>query len=93
MIQFTARRMSSSGTGHEHIDQLKWVNPASQEIGTSDVRPTLVTWVRANPGQSFVQDSSSGVKAYVGVVEGPPPYLRTYADGVWTNNLLSLPTF
>jgi hypothetical protein len=31
--------------------------------------------------------------AQVGVVNGTPPYLRTYADGVWTNNLLSLPRF
>jgi hypothetical protein len=29
----------------------------------------------------------------VGVVRPPvgPPYLRTHADGVWTNNLLALP--
>jgi len=31
--------------------------------------------------------------AQVGVVDADPRYLRTYADGVWTNNLLSLPRF
>jgi len=31
--------------------------------------------------------------AQVGVVHADPPYLRTYADRVWTNNLLSLPRF
>lgn len=31
--------------------------------------------------------------ARVGVVNAIPPYLRTYADGKWTNNLLSLPRF
>lgn len=31
--------------------------------------------------------------AQVGVVRATPPYLRTYADGNWTNNLLSLPHF
>jgi hypothetical protein len=31
----------------------------------------------------------------VGVVkpQGGQPYLRTHADGKWTNNLLNLPTF
>lgn len=28
----------------------------------------------------------------IGIVEGPNgPYLRTYADGLWNDNLLSLP--
>lgn len=31
--------------------------------------------------------------AQVGVVRASPPYLRTHADGNWTNNLLSLPRF
>jgi hypothetical protein len=29
----------------------------------------------------------------VGVVEATPPYIRTHADGVWTDNLLSLPRY
>lgn len=36
---------------------------------------------------------SGNPDAKVGVVKGTPPYLRTYADGTWTNNLLSLPRF
>ena len=33
-----------------------------------------------------------GNRGDIGVVEGPNgPYLRTYADGKWNDNLLSLP--
>jgi hypothetical protein len=27
------------------------------------------------------------------VVDSSPPYLRTYADGKWTDNLLALPKY
>ena len=34
----------------------------------------------------------SGNRGDIGVVDGPNgPYLRTYADGQWNDNLLSLP--
>jgi hypothetical protein len=34
----------------------------------------------------------SGRRAEIGVVNAPSgPYLRTYADGVWNDNLLALP--
>jgi hypothetical protein len=34
----------------------------------------------------------NGNRGDIGVVEGPHgPYLRTYADGKWNDNLLSLP--
>ena len=34
----------------------------------------------------------SGNRGAIGVVNGPNgPYLRTYADGKWNDNLLSLP--
>lgn len=40
---------------------------------------TFYTWVDGNRGD-------------IGVVDGPNgPYVRTYADGKWNDNLLSLP--
>lgn len=41
----------------------------------------------------FVVDQATGKRADVGVIRPTTgtPYLRTYADGVWTDNLLSLP--
>ena len=43
-------------------------------------------------GDHPVIDPRTGKRADVGVVRqnGRPPYLRTYADGVWNDNLLSL---
>lgn len=41
----------------------------------------------------FVMDPRTGRRADVAVyrVTGKYPFLRTHADGVWTDNLLSLP--
>ena len=34
----------------------------------------------------------NGHKAYIGVINGPNgPYLRTYANSAWNDNLLALP--
>lgn len=52
--------------------------------------------------QQAVEWVNEGHKLYVAGDEGPvsvhvvkadPPYLRTAADGSWTNNLVSLPRF
>jgi hypothetical protein len=42
---------------------------------------------------TFYVQAPSGKRADVAVVReaGQRPYLRTYADGLWTDNLLSLP--
>jgi hypothetical protein len=41
----------------------------------------------------FVWNPQSGKTAYVGVIreKGKAPFLRTYADNAWNDNLLSLP--
>jgi len=44
-----------------------------------------------NKGNSVYVQAGPDVR--VGVVDATPPYLRTYADGNWNNNLLSLPRF
>ncbi|MFE3002376.1 DUF3892 domain-containing protein [Nocardia sp. NPDC059246] len=90
-IRITAIHLEGGYT-HEHITQLKWEEQGKAKRGT-DSRAKVVAWVE------------SGVKAYVygspaprvevGVVNpsSRPKYLRTHADGVWTNNLLNLPKF
>ncbi|MCU1531626.1 MAG: hypothetical protein JWO49_1197 [Arthrobacter sp.] len=52
-----------------------------------------VEWIDVKKGTAYV--GSGPHKAYVGVVtpEGRSPYLRSYADKEWNNNLLSLPHF
>ncbi|MCB0124903.1 MAG: DUF3892 domain-containing protein [Caldilineaceae bacterium] len=55
-------------------------------------------WTRQDVIRS-IQDKSNtfytlvnGNRGDIGVVNGPNgPYLRTYADGAWNDNLLSLP--
>lgn len=51
----------------------------------------MVEFIKNKNGIVKVKDGSSDVD--VGVVEASPPYIRTYADGKWTNNLLALPRF
>jgi len=52
----------------------------------------MVAWIEDKDGKAYVDDGR-GHRVSVGVVEPShePKYLRTYADGVWTDNLLSLP--
>lgn len=79
-----------NGTKHEHIAEVKWENRDSGEVGQS-TRSTMVDWIKNKSGDARVANGASYVK--VGVVDVTPPYIRTYADGVWTDNLLSLPTY
>ena len=72
---------------HEHItyiggDGWKWD------------RDKVIQSIEAKTNTFYVLDPISGKRAYVGVVrptDGRAPFLQTYADGKWNNNLLSLP--
>jgi hypothetical protein len=37
--------------------------------------------------------TAPGHDVNVGVVNATPPYIKTYADEVWTDNLLALPRY
>jgi len=88
-VQVTCITLSSTGRKHEHITH----------IGSSDGRwkwtvAQVVASIDEKSNTFFVLDSKSGKRANVGVVResGKVPYIRTYADGIWTDNLLSLPS-
>lgn len=51
----------------------------------------MVEWIEQKGGDARVQGNPRD--AQVGVVDATPKYLRTHADGQWTNNLLSLPRY
>ena len=55
-------------------------------------RSEMVAWIEDKDGKAYVDDDR-GHRVPVAVVKpsSGPKYLRTYADGVWTDNLLSLP--
>jgi uncharacterized protein DUF3892 len=89
-IRMTAIRLSG-GQGHEHIVRLWWTDPADGDSGDNS-RAEIVAWIEGKNGKAYVEDAR-GNRADVGVVtpQVGAKYLRTYADGRWTNNLLALP--
>jgi hypothetical protein len=89
MVYITARHMVG-GQRHEHIADVRWNNPADGTTGES-TRENMIDWIKNKAGNAFVSDGVRQVA--VGVVDATPPYIRTYADGVWTDNLLALPTY
>lgn len=72
---------------HEHITHLG--NPAA---GWKWTREQVMASIEAGANTFFVLDPYNGKRSNVGVVRPVrgTPYLRTYADGDWNNNLLSL---
>jgi hypothetical protein len=89
-IRITAIRQTG-GSGHEHISRLWWTNPASGKTGDNS-RAEIVAWIENENGKAYVDDGL-GNRADVLVVTPRygDKYLRTYADGKWTDNLLALP--
>ena len=88
MIEITAVRMS--GGRHEHITDLRWRNPTDGEVGVS-TRTEMVHFLAQQNGQAYVKDGIGAVEVHV--VQANPPYVQTYRDGRWTDNLLALPRF
>ncbi len=90
MIYITAVHMSTAGSGHEHIVDVRWQNPSDNTTGQS-TRQQIVDWIRDQRGDARVSDGRNEAK--VGVVDATPPFIRTYADGKWTDNLPALPRY
>lgn len=90
-IEITHIRLSG-GNGHEHIVSYQWRNPSDGNAGASD-KPTMVAWVDLPENHAYVGSGASRSEAGVVRPQYGHPYLRTYADGQWNNNLLSLPRF
>jgi hypothetical protein len=90
MVYITAIHLSG-GVHHEHVASVRWKNPATGETGQS-TREAMVEWISDKGGDARVRDSA-GHDVRVGVVNADAPYIRTYADDVWTDNLLALPQY
>jgi hypothetical protein len=82
-VQVTCINKQPRNNTHEGITHLggatwKWT------------RQQVVDSINANTNTFYTL--VNGKRADVGVVKGPNgPYVRTYADGVWNDNLLALP--
>ena len=86
-VQVTCITKPHPQSPHEHITHLG--NPAANWKWTRD---QVIGSIDAKTNTFFVIDPSNSKRSDVVVVRpvGAHPYLRTYADGDWNNNLLSL---
>lgn len=73
--------------GHSHITAVGLAGVAG--LWTVD---QVVTAIDGKLHSFYVVSPTTGKTANVGVVREPGrrPYIRTYADGIWNDNLLSL---
>lgn len=76
---------------HEGITEFGWTNEETRAMGKTD-RAGMVDFIQKQGGKAYVKDRLGNV-VNVGVVNPVQrtPYLRTYADGKWSDNLLALP--
>jgi hypothetical protein len=76
------------GGSHEHITHVG--NPSNNWKWTVE---TVIKSITEGTNTFYVLDPMTGKRADVGIVrpDNRAPYIRTYADGDWNNNLLSLP--
>lgn len=74
---------------NEHITHIGNNNHPKWRITREDA----IRRIDSKSDSFYVADPITRKKAYVGVVRelGKNPYLRTYSDNTWNNNLLSLP--
>jgi len=86
-VQITCIDKPHPQSPHEHITHVgnpvaHWKWPREQVIASIDAKSNTF----------YVIDPYTGKRADVGVVRpaGRAAYLRTYADGDWNDNLLSL---
>jgi Protein of unknown function (DUF3892) len=86
-IQVTCITKPHPQSPHEHITHLG--NPSA---GWKWTRDQVIASIEARINTFFVFDPRTGKRADIGVVRqnGLAPFLRTHADGVWNDNLLSL---
>jgi hypothetical protein len=80
------------GVQHHHIASVRWRNPQNGDTGENS-RQEMVTWLNASPqNQAYVTNGAT--PAYIRVRNDVnPPYIQTWADGIWQNNLLALPRY
>ena len=89
-VRFTAVRLVG-GNRHEHIASLQAVDTATGQL-YNDTRAAWVAYLeRGNSG--FVHDRyGNEVGVYVNT-NGYTKWVQTYADGIWSDNLLALPRY
>ena len=86
--RITCIKRSHPQGGHEHITYVGGPEAGGWTLSRADAVSQI-----DNHQNSFHVTGPTGKRAEVGVITPAtgPKYLRTHADGVWNDNLLSLP--
>jgi hypothetical protein len=74
-------------SAHEHITHIG--NSAGRWRLTRD---SAIARIDTGNERFYTVDKTTGHRVYIGFVRndgGKPPYLKTYADGKWNDNLLA----
>jgi hypothetical protein len=76
---------------HEAIQNVEWIEESTGKTGKLS-RLDLYNWIKVKEGKAYVKDAAQDV-AYVYTRENAhgTKFVQTYADGIWKDNLLSLP--
>ena len=84
-VQVTCINKTPRNNTHEGITHLGGTGGG----GWKWTRQQVIDSIRNQSNTFYTQ--VGGKRADIGIVEGSNPYLRTYADGTWNDNLLALP--
>jgi hypothetical protein len=90
-LEIIAVRYGFTPETAETISAYQWRSPAG-EVDSSD-KPTMVAWLDKEENRAHVASGAKRVEVGVRREAGKQPWLQTYSDGQWDNNLTSLPTF
>ena len=91
MIAITAIHLAG-GVGHQHIASVRWLDTADGQAGQSDTA-TMVAFVDGKTNPVRVGGPDGWVSVGAVHPKNGNPYLRSFADGMWTDNLLALATY
>lgn len=91
-IEITHVRFGSTKKTEDKIVRYRWKNVSTGKIGEND-KPSLVAWVDDTTSTAYVGSGVNRVNVTSVHPANTQPYLRTHADGKWTNNLVNLSTF
>jgi hypothetical protein len=89
MAHYIAAVHMSGGTQHEHIAEVIWMNGSSHVSGKNSTAD-MVDFIENKKGDVRVSDGKTEVSVGVVRPQSGKPYLRTYKDKKWTDNLLAV---
>lgn len=83
---------SNSIPAHLAINVFKWVNEQNQTAGES-YRTSVFDWIVNKKGKAYIKNGDETIFIFGANASSGEQYIRALKDGVWTDDLLSLPEF